>query len=45
MVDGEVVETWLDTVEPDLLERLLTAAERQERLEQEIALGFVEAGE
>ncbi len=45
MVDGEVVETWLDTVEPELVERLLTAAERQERLEQEIALGFVEAGE
>lgn len=34
MVDGEVVETWLDTVEPDLAERLLTADERQERLDK-----------
>lgn len=45
LVDGEVVETWLDTVEPELADRLLTAVERQERLDQMIAQELVDAGD
>ncbi|MDO4315702.1 MAG: helix-turn-helix transcriptional regulator [Oscillospiraceae bacterium] len=43
LVDGEVVETWPDTVEPELAERLLTAVERQEQWERELARQSAEA--
>lgn len=44
MADGEIVESWPDTVDPKLAEKLLTGSERQERLERETAQGLAGVG-
>ena len=36
MVDGAVTETWPDTLDPEFTEHLLTASERQERLQEQL---------
>ena len=36
MVDGSVTETWPDTLDPEFTEHLLTASERQERLQEQL---------
>lgn len=41
-VDGAVTETWPDTLDPEFTERLLTATERQEQLQEQLRQAGVE---
>ena len=36
MVGGEIAETWPDTLASEFAEHLLTATERQERLQEQL---------
>lgn len=36
MVDGEITETWPDTLDPEVAEHLLTATERQAQLQEQL---------